>query len=107
MQITITLCIQEPGGTLYLDAPIHLHGNEMFIMGDLEKIRSLFLPDQWKNVQFEKWREDYQPLEKYPPPETVLLNDWPAEIESYSAESVSQVIKKGVVWMTAITAERV
>ncbi len=99
--------VLKPGGTLYLDAPIHLHGNEMFIMGDLEKIRSLFLKDLWKNVQFEKWREDYQPLEKYPPPETVLINDWPIEIESYSAEQVEQAKNNGVVWMIAITAEKI
>ena len=35
------LRVLKPGGSLYLDAPIHFHGHEMFIMGDIARIRSL------------------------------------------------------------------
>ena len=99
--------VLKPGGVVYFDAPVHLHGHEMFIMGDLDKIRSLFLPEIWKNVQIEKWREDYHPLERYAPPETVLINDWPYEISSYPGKQVELAKVNGVVWMMAITAEKI
>lgn len=99
--------VLKPGGTIYLDAPVHLHGNEMFIMGDLAKVRSIFSDKIWKNVQIEKWRENYEPLERYTPPETVLVNDWPVEISSYPQEQVEEARKNGVVFMIAITAEKI
>ena len=34
--------VLRPGGTLYLDAPIHLHGHEMFVAGDVARIVALF-----------------------------------------------------------------
>ena len=99
--------VLKPGGTIYLDAPIHFHGHEMFIMGDLEKIKSQFRNDQWKNVQIEKWREDCEPLEPYRPPENCLNKDWPIEITSYPDEEVKQARETGLVWMIAITAEKI
>lgn len=107
-----TECIAEisrvlkPGGTVYLDAPVHFHGNEMFIMGDLDKVRALFPSDQWQNVRIEKWREQYAPLERFEPPQNVT-KDWPVEITSYPQEQVEEARKNGVVWMMAITAEKI
>ena len=98
--------VLKPGGSIYFDAPIHFHGNEMFIMGDLEKIRS-YLPDEnWRNVHIEKWRENCEPLEPYAPPENVLA-DWPLEITSYSQEQVDMLCEQASVWMIAITANKV
>ena len=34
--------VLRPGGSLYLDAPIHLHGHEMFVAGDVARIVALF-----------------------------------------------------------------
>ena len=98
--------VLKPGATLYLDAPVHFHGNEMFIMGDIDKIHSLFTTDQWKNIQIEKWREEYEPLARFPPPENVLL-DWPIEISSYPQEQIDDAKTNGVVWMMVITAEKI
>jgi hypothetical protein len=39
------LRVLKSGGTIYLDAPIHLHDNEMFIMGDIERIKKHFPDD--------------------------------------------------------------
>ncbi len=98
--------VLKPGGTIYLDAPVHFHGNEMFIMGDVEKVKSYFSPSQWKNVQIEQWRKDYLPLEKFTPPEK-MVKDWPIEITSYSPDAVEKAQHEGVVWMMAITAEKI
>ena len=34
--------VLKPGGSIYFDAPIHLHGHDMFVLGDLSRIRGLF-----------------------------------------------------------------
>src|SRR5690606_18322671 len=47
--------VLKPGGKAYFDVPIHDHGHEMFIMGDLTSIRRLFDPTVWTDVLFEKW----------------------------------------------------
>jgi len=97
--------VLKPGGTIYFDAPIHFHGNEMFIMGDLEKVRSYFPMEQWKNVQIEKWREQCAPLEPYLPPPSAS-KDWSTEIVNYSAQQTDDSLSNATVWMMAITAEK-
>ncbi|RDH81529.1 MAG: hypothetical protein DIZ80_15745 [endosymbiont of Galathealinum brachiosum] len=96
----------KPGGSIYLDAPIHFHGNEMFIMGDIDKIKSLFPDSHWKNIQIEKWREDYLPLERYTPSENEF-EDWAVEITTYPENQITEARKNGVVWLIVITAEKI
>lgn len=98
--------VLKSGGTVYLDAPVHFHGNEMFIMGDVNKVRELFPADQWKNVVIEKWREDYAPLERYTPSEKEF-KDWPVEITSYPEDQVAEAKANGVVWLMVVTAEKI
>lgn len=98
--------VLKPGGTVYLDAPVHFHGNEIFIMGDVDKVRSLFPEDQWKNVHIEKWRENYSPLQRYTP-SLNEFNDWPIEITSYPEEQVAEAKANGVVWLLTVTAEKI
>jgi len=98
--------VLKPGGTVYLDAPVHFHGNEIFIMGDVDKVRSLFPEDQWKNVHIEKWREDYLPLQRYTPSQNEF-NDWPIEITSYSEDQIAEAKANGVVWLLTVTAEKI
>lgn len=97
--------VLKPGGNIYFDAPIHFHGHEMFIIGDLPRIRSLFDESLWQDITIEQWRRDYHPLAKYPPSSTVLQNDWPAEIESYSEDQVN-ACRQQSVYMIAITARK-
>ena len=97
--------VLKPGGTLYLDAPIHFHGHEMFIMGDLPKIRALFDPTDWADVIIERWRFDHQPLEAYPPSAKVV-KDWPLEIISYSDEEIEEVRRKTSVWLFTVSATK-
>ncbi len=97
--------VLKPGGKIYLDAPIHFHGHEMFIIGDLPRIRSHFKPQQWQNVVMQCWRRDHAPLEKYPPNATVL-KEWPVEISSYSNEQLERVKRSGSVWLLTVTAQK-
>jgi len=104
-------CIEEiwrvlkPGGTVYLDAPIHFHGHEMFIMGDLQKIRGLFTSDRWKDLNLERWRYHYEPLQRYVPYEK-LFAEWHEEIDSYTEEEIER-IKKEPIWMLALTVTKI
>ncbi len=98
--------VLKPGGSVYFDAPVYFHGHEMFIMGDLPRIRQQFSPDLWDDVTIEKWREDYVPLEPYPPSDTVLRDDWPADIETYSEAEVEAAKEGASVFLIAITAKK-
>ncbi len=98
--------VLKPEGSVYLDAPIHLHGNEMFIMGDIEKIKSLFPTDKWKNIHIERWREDYAPLQRHTPLQNEF-DDWEIEITSYPDEQIAKAKADGIVWLFTITAEKI
>lgn len=95
-------CLEEiarvlrPGGRLYLDAPIHLHGHEMFILGDLPRIQALFDVSLWDELQFERWRHEWEPLDRYQTPATDFAH-WPETL------SVSDDVS---VWLLVITATR-
>jgi SAM-dependent methyltransferase len=97
--------VLRPGGLLYLDAPIHFHGHEMFIMGDLDRIRSLFEQDRWEGLVMERWRRDFAPLEEYPPSAKVQA-EWPLEIQSYAEGDVARVREQATVWLLTISARK-
>ena len=99
------LRVLKPGGLVYLDAPIHFHGHEMFVMGDLERIRSLFNPQDWTSLVIERWRRDYAPLGRYAPTATVL-KEWPIEISSYPESAVTRARDEGSVWLLTISARK-
>ncbi len=96
--------VLRPGGRLYLDAPIHLHGHEMFITGDLPRIRAQFDAALWSDLHMEKWRAEHEPLPPYPPGPN-LYPAWDREIESYPPERL-EAIKQDTIWMLAITARK-
>jgi SAM-dependent methyltransferase len=97
--------VLKPGGQLYLDAPIHFHGHEMFIMGDEQRIRQLFLGSCWQDLVVQRWRKDYLPLQIYPPNKTVL-REWPIEISSYPAEQVKETREQASVWLITVSARK-
>ncbi|MEO2035042.1 MAG: class I SAM-dependent methyltransferase [Planctomycetaceae bacterium] len=57
--------VLKPGGFANLNVPIHLHGHGIFVRGELSRIRSLFSASQWESVEFEEWRREYEPLDKW------------------------------------------
>lgn len=94
--------VLKPGGEIYFDAPIHLHGHEMFIMGDIPRIKSHFPEELWTSLTVERWRYNYEPLERHAPTRKEV-NRWPAEIENYTMDEVEQ--QKGEhIWLFAVTA---
>lgn len=97
--------VLKPGGTIYFDAPIHLHGHEMFIAGDLPRIRELFDEALWTNLQFEKWREDYEPLPRYPTPQSDL-DTWPEVVSTYPQSQLDDIYYSRSVWLLTLTASK-
>lgn len=57
--------VLKPSGVVSLNVPIHLHGDKLFVRGDIEGIRGLFSPSLWSEVNYEPWRKDYEPMEPY------------------------------------------
>jgi SAM-dependent methyltransferase len=97
--------VLKPGGLLYLDAPIHLHGHEMFIAGDVDRIRRLFDEKLWQPVVLEKWRQDYWPLERYVTPEPDR-SAWAKVVTSYSTALLEDIVARGSVHLLTIRATK-
>ena len=109
---TYTECLAEiwrvlkPGGRLYLDAPVHLHGHEMFVAGDVQRILALFDAALWADVVTERWRYDHAPLPRYPTPDA----DARAALEnlsSYDRAAIAELQANGSVWLLTVTAKKV
>ena len=97
--------VLKPNGSIYVCAPLYLHGHEMFIAGDVQRIRSLFEPHKWKNVIIEKWRENYSPLERYQTPASDRKL-WDASVVSYSRELLDDILANRSVALITITADK-
>jgi SAM-dependent methyltransferase len=97
--------VLRPGGTLYLDAPIHLHGHEMFVAGDVERIVSLFSKEQWTGVTVERWRYAHEPLPRYPTP-AADIGYVRGTIKSYDPNAIAELQTNGTVWLLTVTATK-
>ncbi len=95
--------VLKPGGTLMMNVPIHVHGHRMFVKGDMPRIKSLWRPDLWSNVEYEEWRRDFQPLEQYRPwqkygtnirqiPDYGNASAWVLNVIATKPETASQAI---------------
>jgi SAM-dependent methyltransferase len=58
--------VLRPGGRLYIDVPIHLHGHRWFVRGETDKIIGMLDPHLWAEPLIEEWRRDFEPLPRYP-----------------------------------------
>ena len=96
--------VLKPGGALYLDAPIHLHGHEMFVVGDIARVLGLFDPELWQDVVTERWRYDHSPLAPYATPASDIAR-WPIFVKTYGAEAVDAA-KRSTVWLLTVTARK-
>lgn len=47
--------VLKPGGSIYFDAPIFLHGAPEFIKGDIDGIRRFFSHQPWVNLKITSW----------------------------------------------------
>jgi SAM-dependent methyltransferase len=98
--------VLKPGGRLYLDAPIHLHGHEMFVAGDIKLILALFDAALWADTVAERWRHDHAPLPRYPTPEGDA-RDALKNLSSYDPATIADIQTNGSVWLLAVTATKV
>lgn len=95
--------VLKPGGSLYVDAPIHLHGHEMFVAGDVPRILSLFDGGKWKDIVVERWRYDHAPLPPYPTP-AVDAEGALTTLETYPIEAIRELQRTATVWLLTIEA---
>jgi SAM-dependent methyltransferase len=97
--------VLKPKGSIYFCAPIHLHGHEMFVSGDIQRIRELFDPLLWKNLMIEKWREDYAPLDRYPTPDGDQKS-WEGTVRNYPPELLDDIRLNRSVELITIKADK-
>ena len=95
--------VLRPGGSLYLDAPIHLHGHEMFVAGDVARIVALFATELWADVTVERWRYAHEPLPRYPTP-AADIGYVRGTIKSYDEARIADLQTNGTVWLLTVTA---
>ena len=53
--------VLKPGGSFLATCPIHGHGSDVFIRGDIGEILGWFRPPKWDRIRTEEWRKDYSP----------------------------------------------
>jgi SAM-dependent methyltransferase len=98
--------VLKPGGSLYLDAPIHLHGHEMFVAGDVDRILGLFDRDLWTELVVERWRYDHAPLPRYPTPASDAAGVRLNRNMTYDRAVIEDLQANGTVWLLTVTAAR-
>lgn len=93
--------VLRPGGWIYFDAPVHLHGASEFILGDLEKIRSIFSFQEWEGLRVLTWRKRFAPLRPALPKKDEV-EEWPGIID---AELIPG-LRRQPMYVVAITANK-
>lgn len=79
-----------------ITVPIHLHGSKEFLTGDMAKIEGYFNGELWKNVRYEEWRKDFEPL----PP----AQNWRGSLEFFTKCSTQKTPSS---WTLRINATKV
>ena len=87
--------VLKPDCTVCITVPIHLHGTKEFVNGDIEKIKGYFENNLWKNVRYEEWRKEYDPL---PPSQ-----NWRGKLAHFKKVSTQKVPS---TWTLRINAEK-
>lgn len=97
--------VLRPGGRIYFCAPIYLHGHEMFIAGDFERIRGLFERLPWQDLVLELWREPYAPLARSVAPDSDYAT-WEHAVTSYPGELLRDIRENRSVSTITIKARK-
>ncbi|MGH8562338.1 MAG: methyltransferase domain-containing protein, partial [Nevskiales bacterium] len=96
--------VLKPGGWIYLDAPIHVHGAPEFVRGDVDKIRMIFSYQDWRNVRLMSWRRLHEPLRmRYPP--KLDQGQWTRCVPDSTADERAKLAMKSA-WVIAIRADK-
>jgi SAM-dependent methyltransferase len=93
--------VLKPGGMVYLDAPMHMHGAPEFILGDIEAIKKVFAYDPWDSLRYLTWRKDCSPL-KPSYPVNRQTERWPAIL----GEKYSPSLKLEQIYLIAFSARK-
>lgn len=96
--------VLKPGGWIYLDAPIHLHGAPEFIRGDLKAVTGIFRHRDWCNLRVLSWRRLHQPLRPRLPPAGDRKH-WP-EYMPDSTDAERAELARRSTWIIAFRAEK-
>lgn len=96
--------VLKPGGWLYLDAPIHLHGAAEFIRGDIPSIEAIFREQAWQNLRMMSWRRLHAPLKPRLAPKSDRQG-WPMSMPDSSETERNQLASQSA-WVIAIRAEK-
>jgi len=97
--------VLKPNGRIYFCAPLYLHGHEMFIAGDIERIRGLFDPLPWTDVVLEIWRDRYEPLERCLAPDGDF-STWQDVVTSYADALLDDIRANRSVSIITIKARK-
>ena len=95
--------VLRPGGFVYFDAPIHLHGAPAFIIGDTERIKQIFSTRPWTNMRMLSWRRFHRPLRKKVAPRKER-DRWP-EVLGHD-QTLLKSLRGMSAWVLAIRAEK-
>lgn len=96
--------VLKPGGWIYFDAPIHLHGSIEFVRGDLAAIRRRFASHAWQNLRMLTWRRVHTPLAPHYAPDVEHAR-WQEFLPELGAEERATLAKRPA-WILAIRAEK-
>lgn len=88
--------VLKPNGVFFVDVPIHSHGGELFVKGDLDAIKKEFSEDMWKIEMFEEWRKEYDPLPQIRPPK---------KYHAYAKENSKQQVPSE--WLLSISVVKI
>lgn len=97
--------VLRPGGRIYFCAPLYLHGHEMFIAGDIGRIRGLFDPLPWQDLVIELWRDQHEPLERFPAPAADYAT-WEKVVTSYPDDLLEDIRANRSVSIITIKARK-
>ena len=95
--------VLRPGGRIYFDAPIHLHGAPCFVEGDLAAIRAIFATRPWTDVRMLSWRRRYRPFRRTIAPAKERLR-WPALFRD--RPEVVERLRGRSAWVLSISARK-
>jgi SAM-dependent methyltransferase len=94
----------RPGGWIFFDGPIHLHGAPEFVRGDLARIRAIFGRPAWSDVRLTTWRRKHEPLPKHHAPRHESER-W-AEILGEGTEREVAELRRRSAWIVAVRATK-
>jgi SAM-dependent methyltransferase len=94
----------KPGGWIYFDAPIHLHGSIEFVRGDLALIRRRFARHPWENLRMLSWRRVHAPLAPHFAPQVERAR-WEEFLPELGADERAAIAERPA-WILAIRAEK-